>query len=155
MRFEPLCTYSGRIKHFHDMFRRLIQRPHYSTIAYLRLIQLPGVYYDDRESHNDVRRSHNDVQGLINDVRASTQLFSLNLCLIWLRILKGCFVYLGNGFQLTINPNQRLNCLNILEHYVPTMYIFMINAVIFVADVVLLCSSLKTKLNLYMFGKKQ
>ena len=35
------------------------------------------------------------------------------------------------------------------------MYIFMIYAVIFVADVVLLCSSLKTKLNLYMFGKKQ
>ena len=72
------------------------------TIAYMRLIQLPGVYYNNRGSHNDVRRSHNDVC-------ASIKVFPLNLCLIWLHIFKGCFVDLGNGYQLTIRTNQRLN----------------------------------------------
>ena len=72
------------------------------TIAYMRLIQLPGVYNDDHGSHNDVHWSHNDVC-------ASIKLFSLNLCLIWLWIFKGCFVDLGNWFQLTIITNQRLN----------------------------------------------
>ena len=42
-------------------------------------------YYDDHGSHNDVRWSHNDVC-------SCTKLFSLNVCLIWLRIFKGCFV---------------------------------------------------------------
>ena len=107
------------------------------TIVYMRLIQLPGVYNDDRGSHNDVHWSHNDV-------RASTKLFSLNLCLIWLWIFKGCFVDLGNGFKLTIKTNQRLNWIIISEYYVPTMYIFMIYALIFIAGVLLLCSSLKT-----------
>ena len=48
---------------------------------------------------------HNDVHWSHNDVRASIKLFSLNLCLIWLWIFKGCFVDLGNWFKLN-NKNK-------------------------------------------------
>ena len=91
----------------------------------MHLIQLPAVYNDNCGSHNDVHWSNNDV-------RTSTKLFSPNLCLIWLGIFKGCFLDLGNGFQLTIKTNQRLNWIIISNHYVPTMYIFMIYALIFI-----------------------
>ena len=73
-------------------------------------MQLPSFQYG-------VRRSHNDVC-------ASTKLFSLNLCLILLRILKGCFVDLGNGLQLTIRTHLRLIWIIISEYYIPTMNIY-------------------------------
>ena len=50
---------------------QLLQGVH-CTIAYKCLIKLPGVYYDDHRSSNDVCRSHNDVRRSHNDVPAST-----------------------------------------------------------------------------------
>ena len=129
-----LDPFNERNKPFPVIFLHQLQNP-------WLIVQLPYVY-------NSVRMCTTasiHVQQhpyMYNSVHA----FIMTTMCFWLWISKGCFVDLGNVFQLTIKTNQRLNWIIISEYYVPTMYIFMIYALIFIAGVLLLCSSLKTQL---------